>query len=426
MYKHRPKFLFAFFITLIAVTFMSPNLLAKDAGLSGFNAQLFRPQTDGYGLYNVGASKVLPHLKFSVGLYSNFSGKSVAAFMPARSSSIDLVDKNVSTDFVAAVGLFNFMEAGVGIPAALYQTGSDYNDLQKYRTTQVGDVRADLKFRLLADKPKMFGIGAQSRLTFPTGSQTAFTGNKGVTWEGRLIADKAFKPVSIYGNLGYRIAKNVKVLSNSFGSVMTFGAGLNVPLPIGNRSWSFLAEASGETRIQDAKEVTTPIEFLGGIRKKFDSGISFNFGGGGGATNASGSPNYRAFAGVSFNSAERKSKPSIKAEEKLSIKYAAHFAFDRYRAGKEERPRIEEIGRVLAVNREIKVRVEGHADNIGGKRYNLNLSRRRAEAVKKILMAEGVLEDQISISYFGDTKPAESNRSAKGRAANRRVEIFTE
>lgn len=85
---------------------------------------------------------------------------------------------------------------------------------------------------------------------------------------------------------------------------------------------------------------------------------------------------------------------------------------------------LENVADVLIAHPEIqKVIVEGHTDDQGSRDYNVDLSRRRAEAVKRFLMEEGVQGTRLDTRGFGPDEPIESNRSSKGRAKNRRVEF---
>lgn len=71
-----------------------------------------------------------------------------------------------------------------------------------------------------------------------------------------------------------------------------------------------------------------------------------------------------------------------------------------------------------------KVVVEGHTDSQGSTAYNLALSQRRAESVRKALIDKyGFSADQISASGYGESQPIADNGVAQGRAENRRVEI---
>jgi outer membrane protein OmpA-like peptidoglycan-associated protein len=70
-----------------------------------------------------------------------------------------------------------------------------------------------------------------------------------------------------------------------------------------------------------------------------------------------------------------------------------------------------------------RVRVEGHTDNHGSRDYNVELSRRRAEAVARELVAHGFAEDAVARRAWGYEYPAAPNDTPDGRAMNRRVTI---
>lgn len=84
---------------------------------------------------------------------------------------------------------------------------------------------------------------------------------------------------------------------------------------------------------------------------------------------------------------------------------------------------ISKLGDILSRYPEDRIRVEGHTDNVGSKSKNEQLSSRRAEAVKNVLMGRGVKDTQIMVLGMGQTKPVSENKTQKGRAMNRRVEL---
>jgi outer membrane protein OmpA-like peptidoglycan-associated protein len=72
---------------------------------------------------------------------------------------------------------------------------------------------------------------------------------------------------------------------------------------------------------------------------------------------------------------------------------------------------------------ERNVTVEGYTDSVGTEDYNLQLSQRRADAVKAYLMNGGIMADRITTSGRGEDSPVGDNATASGRQQNRRVEI---
>jgi hypothetical protein len=85
-------------------------------------------------------------------------------------------------------------------------------------------------------------------------------------------------------------------------------------------------------------------------------------------------------------------------------------------------PELKRIAKIIQ-NKNLKVVIEGHTDNVGEDAANLTLSEQRANAVKEFLIKEGCNPSQLSTKGFGKTKPVAPNDTDKGRAKNRRVEL---
>lgn len=75
----------------------------------------------------------------------------------------------------------------------------------------------------------------------------------------------------------------------------------------------------------------------------------------------------------------------------------------------------------LSSNSGMRVRLEGHADERGSREYNIGLGERRAQAVRQILMIQGVSASQISTVSFGEERPDSMGSSESDYAQNRRV-----
>ena len=116
----------------------------------------------------------------------------------------------------------------------------------------------------------------------------------------------------------------------------------------------------------------------------------------------------------------------LKEKKKVDI-YGIYFDFASDRLKPESTPVLEEIAGVLKDNPDWNLSVNGHTDNVGGDPYNLDLSKRRAAAVKQALVTRyQVAPDRLSTDGFGATRPVDTNDTLAGRARNRRVELTRE
>ena len=122
------------------------------------------------------------------------------------------------------------------------------------------------------------------------------------------------------------------------------------------------------------------------------------------------------------------SAPSAVSEQLKStgraVSHEIHFATNSAEILPDSAPVLGEIADLLAANPQWQLTIEGHTDNAGGADLNLDLSRRRAEAVKRWLVdRRGVDELRLTTAGRGATKPIADNGTEEGRALNRRVEL---
>lgn len=85
---------------------------------------------------------------------------------------------------------------------------------------------------------------------------------------------------------------------------------------------------------------------------------------------------------------------------------------------------LEDAFNTLDQNKDVQVEIRGYTDNTGNAKANVRLSQRRADAVKAWLVAKGIAADRIGAKGYGDANPIGDNKTADGRAKNRRIEFF--
>lgn len=86
-------------------------------------------------------------------------------------------------------------------------------------------------------------------------------------------------------------------------------------------------------------------------------------------------------------------------------------------------PTLDQLAELMKTKSTWKLWVAGHTDNSGNAQANLDLSRRRAEAVKTYLVSKGVDENRIRTEFYGSNRPIDTNDTPEGRQKNRRVEM---
>ncbi len=107
----------------------------------------------------------------------------------------------------------------------------------------------------------------------------------------------------------------------------------------------------------------------------------------------------------------------------IKILQKVYFATNKDTILERSFPVLEEVAQVIKLKKTIKVRIEGHTDDVGKDKKNLKLSERRAASVKKFLVDKGVEEGRLTAEGLGETKPIADNKTKDGRAENRRVEF---
>jgi OOP family OmpA-OmpF porin len=115
--------------------------------------------------------------------------------------------------------------------------------------------------------------------------------------------------------------------------------------------------------------------------------------------------------------------PAAPVSEKVTYAADAFFDFDKYALKPEGKAKLDDlVGKMAGMNLEVIIAV-GHTDSIGTEEYNQKLSVRRSNAVKDYLVSKGVEKNRIYTEGKGEKEPIASNKTAEGRAKNRRVEI---
>ena len=100
------------------------------------------------------------------------------------------------------------------------------------------------------------------------------------------------------------------------------------------------------------------------------------------------------------------------------------FDFDKATLKPESGPELDRLITMLKDKSTMEVEISGHTDNMGPDAYNMSLSERRAKTVVAYLVRGGIPKERLTVQFFGETKPTDTNDTKEGRSKNRRVEFL--
>lgn len=410
----------------------------KDATTA--SGQNFRPAVDESLYVTMYGSQNLQKKQFHSGLFFNYARKplEIGAVGPTVNTTIrDLV----WVDVFGAVGLTDWFEIGLDVPAAPYEVYLDRNVKAPTPETVygLGDVQLEMKFRLLDIHKYNVGLALRPFVTIPTGNGDKYIGNNSFTGGGTFIADFDIADrFQMAVNAGYLARDNYQISGRNIriDDQFIYGAGA---------SWrafdrlTFVAEAYGATTIVDFfdldRDREIPVEVDGALKIFPIETLAITVGGGAGLTKGYGAPLYRGFVGLGYTRASQvelelapmpeapKPEPLAYIEnENIVITKKVHFEFGSTQISEISFPILQAVVDVMNENRQLRlVQVEGHTDSIGSKAGNLKLSQRRADSVRQWLVEHGVEADRLLAKGMGMEHPIDTNDTAIGRAINRRV-----
>jgi outer membrane protein OmpA-like peptidoglycan-associated protein len=110
-------------------------------------------------------------------------------------------------------------------------------------------------------------------------------------------------------------------------------------------------------------------------------------------------------------------------KDRIEIRQQVHFRPAKAEILKGSFPLLKQVAQVIKDAPMIRVRIEGHTDNVGKLQKNMAISQARADAVRAFLVKEGVDSKQLIALGYGPTRPIASNATKAGKALNRRVEF---
>jgi OOP family OmpA-OmpF porin len=116
----------------------------------------------------------------------------------------------------------------------------------------------------------------------------------------------------------------------------------------------------------------------------------------------------------------------VRAGSRPRVRLPVYFEFNSADLKPEASTLLRKVGKALTATdlESFSFSVEGHTDNVGAENFNADLSKRRADAVRRFLEHAGVAPERLRAVGRGESDPLDSNSTERGREHNRRVEII--
>ncbi|MDZ7780325.1 MAG: peptidoglycan-associated lipoprotein Pal [Gemmatimonadota bacterium] len=130
-----------------------------------------------------------------------------------------------------------------------------------------------------------------------------------------------------------------------------------------------------------------------------------------------------AAARAAADSAAAAERERLVREMRETLEARVYFDYDESRIRPEAETLLQEKAQILRASPQVRITIEGHADERGSTEYNLALGNRRAEAVREFLTDFGISDNRFETVSFGEGRPLRTGSNEEAWAANRRAEF---
>jgi len=458
-------------------------LLPALARAQSIDVERFHPEGGARDVLAVPSASVPGHLERNLVAWLSYADEPLRIASTAGSPlEAPLVASQTTLQLGGSLGLLDRYEVAAVLP--LLVASGDRPSLDGVSFPQagagLGDLGLSAKAHLLDAGPLGLALALPVRL--PTGKRDAYAGQGGVSggllglaeWRG----SRGFRALA---SAGLVARGERKLVDLTVGRALTYGLGAELPLALrlGGHPVVLLSSLAGELGLGNGARAS-PMELLFAARARLPLGLELTLGAGPGIGSGYGTPRFRVVASAAFVSSRppppapavvaaapppaapppepatapppapepppeppRAEPPPVVAaapppaplpappppqvtvtKERLVILEQVHFATAKDVILPESFQLLEAVARALVEHPEVeRLRVEGHTDNQGKAAANRSLSDRRAKKVRAFLVEAGVEASRLEATGYGPDRPVASNKTATGRARNRRVDF---
>lgn len=434
--------------------------LSADFAIDG-NRFKTSPFADGY--ITVYGSEGLEEGLLGVDFIMNFQHAPIIV-----SGGNEVISNQLAADLSIFYSVVKWFDLAVSLPVILFENGEGWNKDDSLAKAGVGDLRLVPRFQLFSLFDKHLSMSVITEVTAPTGKEIhSALGSKQFTFRPAIALGTQSKWIDAALNLYYHLLPKQTFAASKFDD--EFGLKLALNVHAVEKLLDVNAEFHSATSIKSPfkNDAQDNIEFGGGVRFKTPANVDVIAGAFGGFGNAVAVPKYRIYAGISWNmnvlppeeernkadfklkKREAKQEEQPKQEEKKPEKKAVKKAAPKKEAQKpqESMPKqpeksgeklpntvnfmhesdyienpveIEKVALILTRNFMLKIRIEAHTDKHENKAY----AQKRANAVKALLIKNGVEANRIKVKVIGSSEPVSNGDTEPDMVKNRRVEFY--
>ena len=237
------------------------------AASSTFNALFFYPATGRNTSLMLHGTETLYQYQFNVGEIFSYGYRPLEIRNAAGQRVQGVIDQALEAHFVAAFGLFDFLQIGVGVPYVMinqFQSPATVPGPGTSNQMGLGDVEVELKARLLDHRHFPVGIALVTFGTAPTGKSSNYVGEAGYSGGAKVVVEgHPFRRLALTLNTGYEVGKHVVFRNVDFQHRFLGGAGASFWV---TRDLAIFAEGNAVTSLGKFfnEKATSPAEGMGG------------------------------------------------------------------------------------------------------------------------------------------------------------------
>lgn len=447
-------------IRIIAYLIILLASLSSKANVIGTDAQNFNSITSGLDFVTVQSSETLEPGVFNLGLFLNYAKNTLPYF-----SNGDENDSLLIADMNVGFGLSKNWDFGVSFPYLMDQSVKSTTVGGQFVDHGFTEYRFNTKYRLLGNSEG--GLAVIGTVNFNRIENNPFAGvGAGPTYNLELAADTTYKKIALALNAGYRF-RDPGAQVTSVPEIAPFQnqwiGSMAASYYITKINLKVITEIFGswpdkKSPLNTQRELSS-LEWLAGVKYNATQEISLHAGGGTELIQGSATPDWRVYTGINWtfgpvfkkepvinpitnqeSTAVYKVKRDanekivsieeddltgpVEEEESFLVKDIL-FEFNSDVLDEDSLQTLDKFAVYLKRPPALEqLIVEGHTDSIGGDKYNVELSKKRAISVAKYLAEKHRIPvSKIRAIGYGETRPIADNGNYQGREQNRRVEF---